>query len=381
MMARLALGVAPEDSMEHLARTTGGSYFHDVNYSAKIASDIQDVTASYYVLGFAVPAAWDGKYHEVKVEVRRKGYEVRAQRGYFNPLPFGKLSEIEKHVHLLGLMGLVSGEGDASTKSVLEFPFVAIPFAAAIPFATAGALNTLLLAEIPAASVREAVGERVELVILVVNADKAIVDGKRLEIDWKVFPERRAFLCVGTGLAPGRYECRAVVRNLDDGRAAAGACSVEMPEPASEGPLVFPPFLFVRGPQATYLNIALETQARGADPQLVSRIFPFPAKECLPLIGPLGRGSDFLGAVLRCEWRGERGGEIELAVRLFPEGGGEEIEIGAEVHDRRSEGEADLYLLGIEIPELPPGRYRLEIEAENPATGKTVRTTGLFSVR
>ncbi|NTU52072.1 MAG: hypothetical protein HGA94_06540, partial [Candidatus Aminicenantes bacterium] len=306
---RVALGVFPEDSLDHLARTTGGSYFHDVNYATKIASAIQDVTASYYVLGFAVSAVWDGKYHDVKVEIRRKGYEVRSQRGYFNPLPFGKLSAIEKHVHLLGLMGLVSSEGDASTKSVLEFPFVAIPFAAAIPFATAGALNTLLIAEIPVAAVRDAVGERAELVTLILNPDKAIIDGKRLEIDWAAFPTERAFHYAGIALAPGHYDCRAVIRNLDDGRAAAGACAVDVPEPVTEGPSAYPVFLFVRGLGAVYVNIASEKQEGGVEPFSISRTFPFPAKESIPLVGPLERGRTSLGAVLRCEWRSERGSE------------------------------------------------------------------------
>jgi VWFA-related protein len=368
---RVALGVFPEDSLDHLARTTGGTYFHDVNFATKIASNIQDATASYYVLGFAVPAVWDGKYHDVKVEVRRKGYEVRAQRGYFNPLPFAKLSDIEKHVHLLGL---ISGE-EATAKRVLEFPL------AAIPFAPAGAVNTLLLSEISVAAIREAVGDRTELVMLILNPDKAIVDGKRLEIDWAEFPTERAFHYAGIALAPGRYDCRAVIRNLDDGRAAVGACAVDVPEPMTEGSSAYPLFLFVRGLGAIYVNIASEKKEGGVEPFSISRTFPFPAKESIPLVGPLERGRTSLGAVLRCEWRSERGSEIELAVRLFPEGGGEEIEIDAELHDQRSDGEVDLYLLGIDLPELPPGRYRLEIEAENPATGKTVRMTGLFSIR
>ena len=367
---KTALGVFPEDSLDQLARTTGGKYFSDVNFATKIAADIQDATASYYVLGFAVPAVWDGKYHDVKVEVRRKGYEVRAQRGYFNPLPFGKLSEIEKHVHLLGL---IAGE-EATAKRVLEFPLTAIPFAAA------GAVNTILLAEIPVAAVREAVGERAELVTLILNPDKAIVDGKRLEVDWAAIPTARAFHYAGIALAPGRYDGRAVIRNVDDGRAAVGVCKVDVPGPMTGGPSAYPLFLFVRGLGAMYVNIASEKKEGGAEPFSISRAFPFPAKESIPLVGPLEQGRTSLGAILRCEWRGERGGEIELAVRLFPEGGGEEIEIETELFDMRSEGEADLYLLGIEIPELPPGRYRFDLEAENLATGKTVRTTGAFSV-
>jgi VWFA-related protein len=371
---KLALGVFPEDSLDHLAATTGGKYFADVNYATEIASGVQDATASYYVLGFVVPAIWDGKYHNLKVEVRRKGFEVRAQRGYFNPVPFAKLSDIEKHVQLLGLMGFVAGE-DAAAQRVLEFPLAATPFAAA------GVVNTLVLAELRVAAVREAVGERVEFVILVLNPDKAIVDGRRLEIDWKSVPSERAFEYAGIALAPGRYDCRAVIRNLDDGRAAVGACTVEVPKPAAEGPSLFPPFFFVPGPDASYVNIESEKKTEGAEPFSLSRVFPFPSEGYVPLVGAMERGTRLLGATLRCDWRGDRSGEIDLDVRLFPEAGGEEIEIAADVLDKRSETVTDLYLIGVDLPELRPGRYRLEIAAENAATGKTVRTSGLFSVR
>jgi len=47
----------------------------------------------------------------------------------------------------------------------------------------------------------------------------------------------------------------------------------------------------------------------------------------------------------------------------------------------RSDGATDLYLISIDLPELPPGRYRLEIEATNAATDKAVRTSGVFSIR
>ncbi len=377
LAARIALGVFPEDSLDHLARTTGGKYFADVNYTTEIASGIQEATASYYVLGFVVPALWDGKYHDLKVEVRRKGYEVRAQRGYFNPVPFAKLSDLEKHVHLLGL---ISGE-EAAARRVLEFPLAASPFAGGIPVATAGAANTLVLADLAVAAIREAVGERVEFVLLVLNPDRAIVDGKRLLIDWKGLASERVFEFAGIALPSGRYDCRAVIRNLDDGRAAVGACAVEVREPMAEGPTLYPPLFFVRGPAASYVNIESEKRAEGAEPFSLARVFPFPSKEYVPLVGAMARGTALLGAVLRCDWRGDRSGEIDLEVRLFPEAGGEEIEITADLHDMKSETATDLYLISVDLPELPPGRYRLEIEGVNAATGSTVRTSGLFSIR
>jgi VWFA-related protein len=368
---KVALGVLPEESLDHLARTTGGEYFGDVNFSTRIAADIQDATANYYVLGFSVPAAWDGKYHTIEVEVRRRGFEVRAQRGYTNPLPFGELSDLEKHLRLLDL---VSG-GPPSADRVLEFPLALAPFAAA------GGVNALLVSEIAVEAVREAVGERTEFVILVLNADKAIVDGRRMELDWGSFAAGRVVQYAGLALAPGRYDAWAVIRNLEDGRAAVGTCAVDVPDTAAEGPLLFPPLLLSRGPAAKYLNVLSEKQA-GADGSFsLFRIFPFPAKEYAPLVGALARGTSAIGAVLRFEWRAERRGEIEIAARLVAEDGGEEAEIVAEILDWTSDGEADIYLLGVGLPDLGPGRYRLEIEAESEGAGATARASARFAVR
>ena len=167
----------------------------------------------------AIPALWDGKYHDVKVEVLKKGYEVHAQRGYFNPVPFAKLSPVEKHLHLIGL-----ALGDAASGARdLDFPMTALPFA------TAGqAGNILLLSELSIPAIRNAVGDRTEFITLVLNENSAIVDSKRVEIDWQDFKAEKIFQYGVASLAPGRYDCRAVVRNLDDGRAAVGSCVVEV---------------------------------------------------------------------------------------------------------------------------------------------------------
>jgi hypothetical protein len=46
-----------------------------------------------------------------------------------------------------------------------------------------------------------------------------------------------------------------------------------------------------------------------------------------------------------------------------------------------SRDDADLYFLEFELPDLRPGRYRLEILAEDAGTGSVVRTAASFSVR
>jgi len=368
--AKVAAGVFSEQSLDYLSQTTGGKYMGGVDYSRRIAADIQDATSNFYVLGYYVAEAWDGKYHNLKVEVRKPGFTVHAQKGYFNPRPFAKLSPVEKHLHLLG----VALAETASAKRNQNFSVTAVQFAGA-----PGA-NALLLSEIPLAF-RESIGDRVEFISLILDQNKAIVDGKKVEIDWADFRTGKIYQYTTAALTPGRYDCRAVVRNLDDGRAAAGASSLEVAAVPAEGPVVFPPFFLVRGAGAGYLNVAAPAGKAGAADVALSTIFPFPAGEYVPLVGGLESGADSVHAVLKCVWREMRGGDVELTARLTAEDAGEKVPIPTDVLSAASRDEADFYFLRFELPGLPPGRYRLEIVAGDRKTGLTARTAGWLLIR
>jgi VWFA-related protein len=368
--AKLPSGTLSENSLVHLSRATGGTFLGAVNYHAKIAEVIQDATANYYVLGYVVPAAWDGKFHDIKVEVGRPGARVHAQSGYFNPLPFDRLSPIEKHLHLLD----VALADAASSKRNLDFPL------AAVPFCGAKDANTLLLSEISVPAVRDAVGDRTEFVSLIFDGNRSLADGKRVEVDWKAFAAGTLYQYEAVTLAPGPYECRAVIRNLDDGRSAVGVCAVDVPGPVAGGPALSPPFFLVPGPKGAYLNVAPRTKAGSAAGMSISTIFPFPADAYVPLVGPLGPGPAALHAVVRAVGMGGEEDEWELSARLFAQDGEGRPDPELEVVKSYSGEGADFHLLAIELPELAPGRYRLAIRAEHALTGAAVATSGWFSV-
>jgi VWFA-related protein len=369
-----AKGTLAERSLAHLSETTGGKFLGGVNYAARIAEEIHDATANYYVLGYYIPATWDGKYHQVKVEVRKPGYSVHAQRGYFNPVPFAKLSPIEKHLHLLSL-----ALGDKTVASrTADLPMTALPFSA-----PGGTDNVMLLTGVPPDVIRSEVGDKSEFITLVLDQTSAIADGKRAEIDWRTFEAGagKVFAYSMISLPPGRYDCQTVIRNLEDGRAAVGACSVEVAALPDGGAAMFPPLLLLKGAGGRYMNLASGDKG-GGDPDLsITRVYPFPAKDYVPLAGPLDRGAQELWAMLKCVWRGARSGEIEIVCSLKGEAVDEITPVPAEILSAASLDDGDAYLLRLDLPELVPGRYALEIEAHDAGGEVLARTTSRLELR
>ena len=71
-------------AMIALANETGGLAFHNANgVSASMRRAVEDAGVSY-ILGFYLPEeTWDGEYHEIGIQVKVSGVQVRGRKGYF----------------------------------------------------------------------------------------------------------------------------------------------------------------------------------------------------------------------------------------------------------------------------------------------------------
>ncbi len=81
----LAAISSPQVTMEDLAGRTGGRAFYNTNDIAGSVRKAIDDTKVSYVLGFYPDEAdFDGRYHELRVQVSgRKGLELRSRQGYY----------------------------------------------------------------------------------------------------------------------------------------------------------------------------------------------------------------------------------------------------------------------------------------------------------
>ncbi|MBN2408820.1 MAG: VWA domain-containing protein [Candidatus Aminicenantes bacterium] len=203
-------------TLQKLTNDTGGQYFGNINRYAEHIERIQNLTGCYYVLGYPVDEKWDGAFHPIRVEVSRPDCEVHAQKGYYNPKLFKEYNELERMLHLVDL-------------ALNEDPVYQTPIRFTVkrrPCPADGTVNLCISAELPLEKISEVIQGRVEIVSLVFDEDGNTIDLKRQERTSAELSKMRAPHDAEFKLAPGTYECRVIIRNLETGRGAVGGLTV-----------------------------------------------------------------------------------------------------------------------------------------------------------
>lgn len=81
------------DVLRTLAERTGGEAYVNTNTPARALRQIVTDASAFYLLGYSsAKNPQDGKFHSIKVRVKRSGVDVRARRGYWAP----NLTELER---------------------------------------------------------------------------------------------------------------------------------------------------------------------------------------------------------------------------------------------------------------------------------------------
>jgi hypothetical protein len=72
------------DTMQNLAQGTGGVAFYNTNdLGGAIRRAIDDSALTYELTYYPTNEKWDGRFREIKVEVKRSGVHLRYRKGYF----------------------------------------------------------------------------------------------------------------------------------------------------------------------------------------------------------------------------------------------------------------------------------------------------------
>jgi hypothetical protein len=76
-----------QDTLRNIAIETGGRAIINRNTLVEGLTEMIRDASYYYLLGYTTQAPPDGKFHEIRVRVKRSGVDVRARRGYWAYTP------------------------------------------------------------------------------------------------------------------------------------------------------------------------------------------------------------------------------------------------------------------------------------------------------
>lgn len=367
-----------EYPLKKLSKISGGVYFPKVeDYQSSLAR-IQDLTGAYYVLGYSIGERWDGKFHEIKVKVRRKGCEVHAQGGYFNPKPFREYSEFEKTVHFMD----VALSEDPQFQTPVGFPMTALVY----PTEKDNLL--VLLSRIPKDLFGLPGKGQSEVVTLVFDGQKNIVSFKRATVDLAAIAQPASCHYTYSLLPPGDYDCRIVVRNIETGETAVAKESVLVPG-ASDAPFaLLPPLLLRTGSDVEYFGVQKKQGAQADTGALsLTTLYPFDAKEFTPSIGNLPGGSSKALAMVICAFEDIREPGVELSFVLKEDLSGIEIPVthsvvSSRLQAREGERKSRLALLSqLEFSGLTSGSYILKVTAKETTTRLEAESVQKLNIR
>jgi len=345
-------------SLKNMSQVSGGQYFENIDDHKGIAEQLQQATSNYYVLGYYIGENWDGEYHEVRVEVKRKGVKVRSQKGYFNPKPFHKFTKSEKLLHLLDL----ALNEEPQLQEPLPLPLLALNCSEAPDS------NLAILTEIPRERLEEITQKKAEVVTMIFDEYNFIVDQIQEEFDMKKLSRDYRFHAYVASLIPGNYRCSVIVRNTETGRAAVGSTGIEIPEPLESGFKLYPPLFAVPEKVAIYYQFKRIKKAEGEQTALSPLYLSL--KEHSPLVQVLEKDTEKIWAIVRSFSTGIPAPTVNLGFELLQEDSESSKTLSSSVLSSQWKEGVFIQTMEIELPDLASGIYTLKTFTQEDISGE-----------
>ena len=348
--------VTGRDFLKRFSDVTGGQYFSSMDQYEKNLDQVQAMTGTYYVLGYPVNERWDGKYHEVKVEVKRKGCEVRAQAGYFNPKPYSEYSDLEKQLHLFDL----ALNERALSRMPDKVPMTTLSSGAE------GIARLAVLAKLPGEVTAKFAGKRTEFVVIFFDEEGEIKDMVREETNPASLRGRDLSFAAGATLKPGDYSCRLVIRDMDTGMSAVASAKATVVKPQITGLQLGTPLVLEARTGCSFLS-AGSKNAREAFPW--AEIYPFDSSLFSPILKELPPNTASIQVVIPCAFPGGGQSELAMSANLVNAASGERSPLTVSRMDRVQKGPLEVLTLELPTANIAPGTYYLHFYAQDRATG------------
>jgi VWFA-related protein len=353
-------------TLQKVTSSTGGKYFGNIDNYQKHIEKIQNLTGCYYVIGYYIDEKWDGKYHTVKVNVRRPGCEVHAQKGYFSSKPFAEYAELEKMLHLVDL----ALSEKPLFQSPLRFPL------GALSCSIGKEANLCLVSKIPVEEIQEGSKGKVEIVSLIFDAAGDNIEFRRAEKDISKLVNKHVYYYSYFSLSPGKYQGRVVMRNLETGRGAVATSAFGIAERPERGIQLFTTLLLSSEKGAFYLGGSLPKKKDGKDEFLsLADCFHFNPDQCSPFLDDVLQANSNIQAIVGYSIVDVPIPEVEISAYLVEKSSGQSVPLSLSILAEKEEKDLIMSFINIEIPEVPSGEYILKFVAEEKTSQSSSEVT------
>jgi VWFA-related protein len=356
-------------SLRQLAKDTGGKYFDNIASQEAINRQIQDLTGTYYVLGYYINEKWDGKYHKIEVVVKRKDCHVLGQPGYSNPKPFSEYSPNEKFLHLIDL----ALSDKSHLQEAIDLPVLVLPYE------IKSKVGLFIIAKIPGQEIEEIGAGKTEFVTLILNDRNDVIELQKKDIDKKLSPGVDCFISSSVQLPSGKYECRVVLRDMVTGKGSRGHGNINAPEKTESG-VVLLPMLLLKPGCGTFMIEENNNTKKEAEQVRLSDIYPFDRAKYCPVIGTVATSNTSLFALVRCQVSDPIRLEVDFSSYTSFATSGEKTPVPTRIMGSYQQEGAQVYFLELLTGELKPGQWSLHISVEEAGSNQRATTSRDFLI-
>lgn len=217
-----------------------------------------------------------------------------------------------------------------------------------------------MMTKIPASTAADLSGPEVEFVSLVFDEEENLADLQRTQIDLSRYQGRDLFYSSGARLAPGRYKCRIVVRNLASGGSAVASTPAGVSKLVPTGLSLQTPLLLV--PERSPMNM----EAVGKGPASAAswrNFYPYDRTQYAPLVGGVAKDVSKVFVVVPCRISGSEQPNVVLAAFVIDAATGQKLAVPFNLVFSERRENTEVFFLEFPPDGLPPGRYLLYIHA------------------
>ena len=241
-----------------LAEQTGGKMFHNRNRFDSIVDEITSETAASYVIAFVPKGNPDGKFHSVRVKLRREGVTVRSKEGFVwmtgdqiqerEVLSAFVVPELYRNVPLALLVRTYLEHRDNALSGIA----ITVP----IEGLFTSSVGYVGIAEVEVGAVLRSIS----------TAKSFEIEGAfRAQLPTELAHDGALLFVSHRNLPPGRYEGVAVVRDLRTDRIGATREIIEIPDLSDDSFAMSTPVLESREKRALRIDLDRKNQKDAVD--------------------------------------------------------------------------------------------------------------------